>query len=323
MVSCPLALPQPFPRPFPRPQPRPRPCRLTTESIDSSESDSESLLLRFLVVPGAAGGSGHSGMRRRGQTVSWASSRQNWRICRYKYHWRLLSRPVRSRTPGLSRGMSAGSNTSILMATSSSSDVFFTKHIPGALASKRKWWYCSKVVVRRDATASHTLTIDSPRSLPTNWAWFTIALPFTTASMSARLDTAVRRKACFSKPKHQSGANFVWPVTRKCSEIDLCWPVKILQAQYHSMKRFLFWPAQLSQCRLASLSPKPYFAKKKSKKEMTAFDPFDTRCRSSMSKLTCFGMASQHTPNRPHFLGTRKYIGSGCIGSLGRCTCWA
>ena len=70
MVSCPLALLQPFPRPFPRPRPRPRPCRLTTESIDSSESDSESLLLRFLTVLDAAGRSGRPGMRGRGQTVS-------------------------------------------------------------------------------------------------------------------------------------------------------------------------------------------------------------------------------------------------------------
>ena len=68
------------------------------------------------------------------------------------------------------------------------------------------------------------------------------------------------------------------------------------------MTRFLLWHAQLSHCRLASVPPNPYLAKIKSRNEVTAFDPFDTRCASSMRKLTCFGMASQHTPNRPQFL---------------------
>ena len=90
------------------------------------------------------------------------------------------------------------------------------------------------------------------------------------------------------------------PTPRKCREMDLCWPVSTLQAQYHNMKRFLFWPAQLSQCRLASVSPNIYLAKIKSRNEIAALDPFDTRCASSMRKLTCFGMSSQHTHQTGH-----------------------
>ena len=53
---------------------------------------------------------------------------------------------------------------------------------------------------------------------------------------------------------------------------------------------------------------------------MTVFAPFPVSKYSSIKKLTCCGIDSQHIPNIPHLRGVRKYSGPGCSGLLGKFT---
>lgn len=138
---------------------------------------------------------------------------------------------------------------------------------PGYSASNLKWWYFlmpGRFLKKgwRCCCQSPTGTKDVPSSLPINWAWFTQALSFTTVSNSCSDDTAWRLNAFLRRPKHPSGANFVWPGIKKFNEIDLWSPVHTLHAQYHRTKRFLFCSEQLSQWSCALVSPRPKHSKK-------------------------------------------------------------
>ena len=56
----------------------------------------------------------------------------------------------------------------------------------------------------------------------------------TTSTTSSRELTKVRRYLCLNRPKHQSGANFVWPTSMKDIRTVRCSPVSTRQARYCS-----------------------------------------------------------------------------------------
>ena len=64
-----------------------------------------------------------------------------------------------------------------------------------------------------------------PSNDPTNCGTFTEEERETQLAISSRLPIFVLKDLCFSKPKHQSGTNFVSPTGRNETVISLCWPV--------------------------------------------------------------------------------------------------
>ena len=82
----------------------------------------------------------------------------------------------------------------------------------------------------------YTGTTGFPFCVPTSWATFISADVLTTSVMSCRELTKVRRYRCLNRPKHQSGANFVWPTSMKKSVTSRCKPVITLQARYYKIE---------------------------------------------------------------------------------------
>ena len=123
-------------------------------------------------------------------------------------------------------------------------------------------------------------------------------------------------KLLLMKPKQASGENFVWPAIMKCKWMDWCRPVSTLHMRYCTMVLFLFWPLELSACRLACDSPRPWWLKKKSSTLTTMFAPLPVSLASSIMKFTWRRMASQHTPKMAAFLGVRCRVGQALAG------CW-
>jgi len=142
-----------------------------------------------------------------------------------------------------------------------------SKNMQEQMTTYLKWWYFFmpgnglKNWFRWDCQ-SPTGTNVVPSESPTSWAVLAAALPFTTDAISCSDDTAWRRNACLTRPKHQSGANFVCPAIKKLIVTDLCKPTATLHAKYHRTILFLFCPEQLSQWRWTSVSPNPKFWKK-------------------------------------------------------------
>ena len=54
----------------------------------------------------------------------------------------------------------------------------------------------------------------------------------TELAISSRVSIFVRQYFRFAKPKHQSGANFVWPTGRNVYSIFLCNPAFVLHDTY-------------------------------------------------------------------------------------------
>ena len=76
------------------------------------------------------------------------------------------------------------------------------------------------------------VTSTFPSSVPVSCAMFTTV---TTETRSVRPPTFVLLYLFFSKPKHQSGLNFVCPGIMNDRVISSCWPVMTLQqVLYHS-----------------------------------------------------------------------------------------
>ena len=122
----------------------------------------------------------------------------------------------------------------------------------------------------------------------------------TWARSSSKL-TAALRNLRFTRPKQALGENLVWPVIMKCSWMEVCRPVMTRQSRYCTIVLFLFCPLQLSACRLALVSPRLWWLKKKSSMLTTVFAPFPVSLASSITKFTCRGIASQPTPNMAAF----------------------
>ena len=90
---------------------------------------------------------------------------------------------------------------------------------PGSLEEKRKW--CIPFIPLRQNWLNGALkksaqlcvgTGTSPDCVATNCTSFTSALVRITLTLSSRQSTLERRNLCFfRRPKHQSGANLVWP----------------------------------------------------------------------------------------------------------------
>ena len=124
------------------------------------------------------------------------------------------------------------------------------------------------------AAQSYVGTKTSPSCVPTSCGTFTLADWSTTLAMSSRQLTRVRRKRCLTKPKYQSGENFVWPTIKNDRLIFACRPTIVRQNKYCNMVLFLFWPTQLSACRWTSLSPRPCTSKKWCSRLTIVFAPF-------------------------------------------------
>ena len=128
-------------------------------------------------------------------------------------------------------------------------------------------------------TQSYCLTITSPSSFLTSWAWLMEAESSTTFTRSCRHPTSVLLNRCFRRPNAQSGANLVWPTIMKLISTCLLRPAITRHAKYCIIKltshvniqqvgtsactyRFLFCPLQLSACRCRFVAPKPLFSRK-------------------------------------------------------------
>ena len=101
--------------------------------------------------------------------------------------------------------------------------------------TNRKCWNCFIPSSRMKLSARKVChlyrgTLISWSSVPTSCATLTpvVVLSSVTRTMSSRQETGVLRNFCFSKPKHQSGPNFVWPATIKFSSMD-CPPDEVVQ----------------------------------------------------------------------------------------------
>ena len=114
-----------------------------------------------------------------------------------------------------------------------------TTAIPGRLLANTRW--CNDFMpakafflknVEKYFAQSYYVTITSPFSVPTSWAWFTTADFSTTLAISAKHPILVRRKVCFNKPKHQSGANLVWPTIMNEISIRSFSPVRTRHVRY-------------------------------------------------------------------------------------------
>ena len=128
------------------------------------------------------------------------------------------------------------------------------------------------------------------------------------STTSSRLSILVCQNFRLNEPKHQSGANFIWPANMNDKVIFWWCPVLTCHRRYCSMALFLSWPLQLSACRSQAVSLRPYCSnsKKKSSKLMTVLAPFPVSIASSRKNIIICGNASVITPNTPHFLGVLK-----------------
>src|ERR1700729_1272543 len=84
---------------------------------------------------------------------------------------------------------------------------------------------------------SYVFTCKVPSSSPTSWGMLTPAtgvLSFTHLAMSCKQDISHRLTWRLNNPKHQSGANLVWPGGMKLRVTSQCSPFCTLQQKYHN-----------------------------------------------------------------------------------------
>ena len=107
-------------------------------------------------------------------------------------------------------------------------DVLATTN-PGVSQDSLKWWKVFMFLTFRKcgfrkAAQSWMGTIGWPFWSPASWTKFALADCSTTVWRSFKQPTLVFLTRCFSRPKHQSGANFVWTTSMKESCTSLCSP---------------------------------------------------------------------------------------------------
>ena len=135
----------------------------------------------------------------------------------------------------------------------------------------------------RKECQSRNGTTELPSSVPTSCARLMFfVLDSTTPHKSVKQLTSHLRNRCFSRPKHQSGANFVCPGGMKFKVTDVWRPWRVLHAKYHNMYLFLFCPEQLSQWSSTCCSPNPKFSKKWCSRLITIVEPLLTDWLSSI-----------------------------------------
>ena len=139
----------------------------------------------------------------------------------WRYHCRSIERPDGTTTGGKLcwDGAHVWSVRSE-KCSSSESDSILTHTEPGVVEVIVKWWYFLMPfsffnLPVKCADQLYMGTTTSPHWVPTSCAMLASAEMLTTCSSSERQDTFMRRKRCLSRPKHQSGANLVWPTMRK------------------------------------------------------------------------------------------------------------
>ena len=100
--------------------------------------------------------------------------------------------------------------------------LFSCSHFIFCSGTNRKCWYCLMPFSGRKPSARNVCQLYSDTfavcsSVPTSWARFTpvVVLLLVSWTMSSRHETDVLLYFCFNRPKHQSGANLVWPTTMK------------------------------------------------------------------------------------------------------------
>ena len=131
---------------------------------------------------------------------------------------------------------------------------------PGSNDDILKWWYFFRLgsflnQVGKKDFQSYVGTTVRPSASTTSWTSLHQAERSTTSAMELRLPTGVARNLRLNNPKHQSGANFVWPTTKNDKVSLVCLLVMALQSRYQIIGLFLFCPVQLSAWRNTSVSP--------------------------------------------------------------------
>ena len=120
---------------------------------------------------------------------------------------------------------------------------FLTITSPGLDDVKMRWWRdlmpsnaCRRKKGEKCLAQSYCLTITSPSSFPTSWAWLMEAEFSTTFTRSCRHPTSVLLNRCFRRPNAQSGANLVWPTIMKLISTCLLRPAITRHAKYCIIK---------------------------------------------------------------------------------------
>jgi len=172
-----------------------------------------------------------------------------------------------------------------------------------------KWWYLSmpgnglKNWFRWDCQYPAGTNV-VPSESPASWAMLTAALPFTTDANSSSDNTAWRRNACLTRPKHQSGANFVCPAVKKLI-VTICVNRRPLSMQSTA--------EQSCSCSVQNHCHSGgghrfhlirNFVKSNPNRTPRHLPPYwwDVPHQSESSPVE----ESQHTPYKPHFLGTKN-----------------
>ena len=167
-----------------------------------------------------------------GHTVSLCGSGTNSRILSNKYLLLSNGSPGGGMIGGSSWGQGFQPRWSLVRRErvfSSESQCTLTLAVPGVCQggartlSSPPWKY---------PVQSNWLTMMVPSSIPISWAWLVWADWSTTRTRSSRHPTSVFLNFCFSRPKHQSGANFVWPTSKNDISILLLSPHITRQAKY-------------------------------------------------------------------------------------------
>ena len=163
---------------------------------------------------------------------------QYWRILSWRYHCRAALRPLgftisgNSVTEGVHKGsfrISYWTSTPLLTSLHST--------FPMVDFWKVKYWYflMPEIFFRCSAKYEHQSYVGictTPSSHPTTSTSLHTADFFTTSAISLSVSTWVRRNCCLSRPKQESGVNFVWPTIMKESVMESLKPVITLQQRY-------------------------------------------------------------------------------------------
>lgn len=207
---------------------------------------------------------------------SWCCGRTYGRTILYKYNCQSLDSPGGVITLALACG-SVMAFFRIETFVSTESTLSFRNTYPGSLHENLKWWYfrmlrtALKLLERNYFQSRHCQVFLQS-------CWYGIATlldaDFCTTSTSwLNASTSLRRNSFLICPKPLSTKHRVCPGICIFSEIVSWNPIKTLQQRYDKMYWFLFWPLQLSACKVQAFSPKPYSLSAWSSMLMTAFEP--------------------------------------------------
>ena len=176
-----------------------------------------------------------------GQTMPLLSSPTNGLMWRNRYACLSRVSPAGSILSGMPTGRSPCFSTNSVVGPSHS---FLISTTPGRSSAKEKC--CTSLMpftflnpADRKVLQSKVGTSTFPASSLTSWDRLAVEDASTSSAMSDMQDTLDRRNLRLMRPKHQSGANLVWPASMKWMLMVVCWPDKTRHARYCSMKWML------------------------------------------------------------------------------------